>query len=183
MGILKQRQLFILYLIAWAWQHTKKKIARECSLKKGDCVVFRKGKGERRPAVVKKVVGKAIYDIEFSESGAVRRRVRQCPRKRILAPEPVRLPTKWVDAAIVLGGLARGGRGEVRGHRSCMKMYCAWCGSIRFGRRWLSHVLRCVDRPAQVRYRIFAMSQALSSMARKKDRKNGVHIEFKSWTS
>jgi hypothetical protein len=60
MGILKQRQLFILYLIAWAWQHTKKKIARKCSLKKGDCVVYRKGKGERRPAVVKKVVGKAI---------------------------------------------------------------------------------------------------------------------------
>ena len=34
----------------------KKKIAHKFSLKKGDFVVFRKGKGERRPAVVKKVV-------------------------------------------------------------------------------------------------------------------------------
>lgn len=117
MGHLRQRQLCIVYVLAWKWEMAKRRAARTCSLKAGDGVLFDRQKDQVFHAKIKRVTPEKTYDIVYMNSSNEKRLVKACPRSRLASKGDggyVRMPREWASAFVDLAGLVRGGRGEVR---------------------------------------------------------------------
>lgn len=117
MGHLRQRQLCIVYVLAWKWEMAKRRAARTCSLKAGDGVLFDRQKDQVFHAKIKRVTPEKTYDIVYMNSSNEKRLVKACPRSRLASKGDgghVRMPREWASAFVDLAGLVRGRRGEAR---------------------------------------------------------------------
>lgn len=122
MGCLSQRQLTIIYILAWLWRKAKRLSVRKSLLKKGGIVKYARTKdADLFGATVLRRQSSGTYSIVYVNGDNQKRKLKNVPRNRLHAPPPSRMPNEWIDGFVELAGLARGRRGEVSArfdHRS-----------------------------------------------------------------
>ena len=114
MGCLSQRQLTIIYILAWLWRKAKRRSVGKSLLKKGGSVKYARTKDTGLfGATVLRRQSNGTYSIVYVNGSGHKRKVKNVPRNRLRAPPPSRMPNEWIDGFVELAGLARGRRGEV----------------------------------------------------------------------